>query len=130
MMAVREVRGTINVGTPWECGTRAYIRLRAIACGPQTAWRPAGGPGAVHWRIRTAPVIVNLQSSICNLRFPMDSFPVTCPYCGELVELYVEPDVRGSFVQDCEVCCNPWRVRVSRADGERTIDIAKADGSE
>jgi hypothetical protein len=60
----------------------------------------------------------------------MDTFPVTCPYCGELVEVYVEPDVRGSFVQDCEVCCNPWRVRVRLADGERTIDIAKADGSE
>ena len=62
-----------------------------------------------------------------------DTYPVTCPYCGycgELVEVYVEPDVRGSFVQDCEVCCNPWRVRVRRADGERTIDIAKADGSE
>ena len=74
----------------------------------------------------------NLQSAICNLQsaIPMDSFPVTCPYCGELVEVYVEPDVRGSFVQDCEVCCNPWRVRVSRADGERTIDIARADGSE
>lgn len=59
-----------------------------------------------------------------------DFFPVTCPYCGELVEVYVEPDVRGSFVQDCEVCCNPWRVRVRWADGERTIDIARADGSE
>jgi hypothetical protein len=46
-----------------------------------------------------------------------DEFPVTCPYCGEQVEIYVEPDVKGSFVQDCEVCCNPWRVHVSRADG-------------
>ena len=36
-----------------------------------------------------------------------DTYQVTCPYCGELVEVYVEPDVRGSFVQDCEVCCNP-----------------------
>ena len=59
-----------------------------------------------------------------------DLFPVTCPYCGELVEIYVEPDVRGSFVQDCEVCCNPWRVRVTRSDGERTVDVARADGSE
>ena len=22
-----------------------------------------------------------------------DLFPVTCPYCGETVEIYVEPDV-------------------------------------
>ena len=59
-----------------------------------------------------------------------DTFLVTCPYCGEDVEIYVEAEMRGSFVQDCEVCCNPWRVRVSRQDGERSVDIARADGSE
>jgi hypothetical protein len=37
-----------------------------------------------------------------------DEFLVTCPFCGERLEIYVEPDVNGSFVQDCEVCCNPW----------------------
>ena len=57
-------------------------------------------------------------------------FSVTCPYCGEDVEIYVEPDVRGQFVQDCEVCCNPWLVRVvSGADG-RFVDVKRADGSE
>jgi len=59
-----------------------------------------------------------------------DSFDVTCPYCGEQVEIYVEPDVSGSFVQDCEVCCNPWRVRVVRDEGERFVVLARADGSE
>ena len=47
-----------------------------------------------------------------------DTHLVTCPYCGEEIEIYVELDVRGSYVQDCEVCCNPWNVRVSRDDGE------------
>jgi hypothetical protein len=59
-----------------------------------------------------------------------DEFFVTCPYCGEQVEIYVEPDVRGSFVQDCEVCCNPWRVRVSGKRDERSVDVERADGSE
>ena len=59
-----------------------------------------------------------------------DLFPVTCPYCGETVEIYVEPDVGGSFVQDCEVCCNPWRVRVTRAGGTPTVEVRRADGSE
>jgi hypothetical protein len=59
-----------------------------------------------------------------------DRFDVTCPYCGEQVEIYVEPDVSGSFVQDCEVCCNPWRVRVVLAEGERFVVLARADGSE
>jgi hypothetical protein len=59
-----------------------------------------------------------------------DLFVVTCPYCGEDIEIYVEPDITGSFVQDCEVCCNPWRVRVSRGDGDRQVDVGRADGSE
>jgi hypothetical protein len=61
----------------------------------------------------------------------MEEFLVQCPYCGEDVEIFVEPDVSGSFVQDCEVCCNPWLVRVERsADGERELSISRADGSE
>ncbi len=59
-----------------------------------------------------------------------DYFLVTCPFCGEDAEIYLEPDVRGTLVQDCEVCCNPWRVRVSGRDGERYVDVARADGSE
>jgi hypothetical protein len=59
-----------------------------------------------------------------------EAFLVICPYCGEQVEICVEADVTGSFVQDCEVCCNPWRVRVSGRGDERTVDVRRADGSE
>lgn len=59
-----------------------------------------------------------------------DQFLVICPYCGESVEIYVEPDVRGSFVQDCEVCCNPWRVRVTGRGESRRVNVERADGSE
>ncbi len=59
-----------------------------------------------------------------------DFFSVTCPYCGEEGEIYVEPDVQGSFVRDCEVCCNPWLVRVVGNGDARCIDLARADGSE
>jgi Cysteine-rich CPXCG len=57
-------------------------------------------------------------------------FVVTCPFCGEELEIFVELDVRGTFVQDCEVCCNPWLVRVETEDGERYISVDRADGSE
>jgi hypothetical protein len=59
-----------------------------------------------------------------------DQFLVWCPYCGEQVEIYVEPDVRGSFVQDCEVCCNPWRVRIVGSREDRDVVLTRADGSE
>jgi hypothetical protein len=59
-----------------------------------------------------------------------DQFLITCPYCGEEVEIYVEADVRGTLVQDCEVCCNPWRIRVYGTGDDREVDVSRADGSE
>jgi hypothetical protein len=59
-----------------------------------------------------------------------NEFSVVCPYCGEEGEIYVEEDVRGSFVQDCEVCCNPWLVRVTGTVEGREVSIGRADGSE
>jgi hypothetical protein len=61
----------------------------------------------------------------------MDSqFDVTCPYCGEDVEIFLEPDVSGSLVQDCEVCCNPWLVRIEQDGDDRYVTVGRADGSE
>ena len=58
---------------------------------------------------------------------PMDTFPVLCPFCGEEVEIFIEEDVRGSFVQDCEVCCNPWLVRVSRSVDGAEVSVERGD---
>ena len=79
---------------------------------------------------RTGPNRLDLAMG-AGLFFGMDdTHLVTCPYCGEEIEIYVELDVRGSYVQDCEVCCNPWTVRVSREDGETYVEVGRADGSE
>ena len=56
-----------------------------------------------------------------------ETFVVTCPYCGEDVEIYLERDVKGTLVQDCEVCCNPWRVRIRGVGEEREISVDRAD---
>jgi len=57
-------------------------------------------------------------------------FTVSCPYCGERVEITLEQDVSGTLVQDCEVCCRPWQVRVGYDQGERYVDVTRGDGSE
>jgi len=57
-----------------------------------------------------------------------DVFSVGCPYCGETVEIYVEPDVRGTLIQDCEVCCNAWTLRVTREGDDRWVNVERADG--
>lgn len=50
---------------------------------------------------------------------------VHCPYCFEAIEFWVDPGVQGRYVQDCEVCCNPWDVHVHR-DVE-TGDLSMVD---
>jgi hypothetical protein len=59
-----------------------------------------------------------------------DCFTVTCPYCGETIEIYLEPDLGGRFVQDCEVCCNPWSVRVRGGGDDRWVEVTRADGAD
>ena len=53
-----------------------------------------------------------------------------CPYCGEEVEIYLEPEIQGTLVQDCEVCCNPWEVTVYWDGEEQSVDVRRGDGSE
>lgn len=54
----------------------------------------------------------------------------SCPYCGESVEVLVDPG-GGSlqeYVEDCEVCCRPWSVRVSfESSGEATVELEATD---
>jgi hypothetical protein len=52
---------------------------------------------------------------------------VICPYCGEDVEMALDPMTTGEFIHDCEVCCRPWQVRVRRdADNNATVDVDRA----
>lgn len=52
---------------------------------------------------------------------------VQCPYCFEWVEVWLEPDLEGSLVMDCEVCCNPWQVEVNRdEEGSLSVEISRA----
>ena len=58
------------------------------------------------------------------------TFIVCCPYCGESVEIYLEPDILGTLVQDCEVCCQPWQLRVDYDQADRYVSVTRGDGGE
>ena len=55
---------------------------------------------------------------------------VYCPYCGEPVEIALDPG-SGShqeYVEDCQVCCQPWRVSVYYdADGRADVQVSPED---
>ncbi|MCM5662717.1 CPXCG motif-containing cysteine-rich protein [Galbibacter mesophilus] len=41
-----------------------------------------------------------------------------CPYCWEEISMLLDPSVNQTYVEDCEVCCNPIEVTVNFEDGE------------
>ena len=42
-----------------------------------------------------------------------DIVEVTCPYCGESLELVVDASAGSAeYVEDCAVCCQPMQVSV------------------
>ena len=39
---------------------------------------------------------------------------ITCPYCGEQIEIQIDDSVEESdYFEDCSVCCRPIRVQVN-----------------
>jgi hypothetical protein len=55
---------------------------------------------------------------------------IDCPYCGERIELSVDPSVEEQeYVEDCSVCCRPIVVTVVSADDE-VVEISVRTESE
>ncbi|MDG2460213.1 MAG: CPXCG motif-containing cysteine-rich protein [Luminiphilus sp.] len=41
---------------------------------------------------------------------------VYCPYCGESIEVLLNPeDVGLEYIEDCQVCCRPIEFRLREA---------------
>ena len=55
---------------------------------------------------------------------------VYCPYCNESVEIRLDPSGGSTqeYVEDCEVCCQPWSVTVNYAeDGSAEVRVDPLD---
>lgn len=55
---------------------------------------------------------------------------VICPYCGEQVEIALDPGSGPAqeYVEDCQVCCQPWRVTVTYDEqGGATVSVDALD---
>jgi transcription elongation factor Elf1 len=51
----------------------------------------------------------------------------TCPHCGEEISMVLDLSVRTqSYVEDCEVCCNPIEISYSVQNDTLAEFAAKA----
>jgi Cysteine-rich CPXCG len=76
------------------------------------------------------------DEDILNEEFPLGDgtaetgASVYCPYCNETVEIAIDPGggTEQEYVEDCEVCCQPWNVNVRYAgDGTATVLVTALD---
>ena len=59
-----------------------------------------------------------------------DTAEVSCPYCGELVEIALDAGggTNQQYVEDCQVCCRPWKVKVNYGrDGVASVTVEADD---
>jgi hypothetical protein len=55
---------------------------------------------------------------------------ILCPYCGELVTIALDPGsgTTQEYVEDCQVCCQPWQVYVQyQPDGSADVAVTPTD---
>ena len=59
----------------------------------------------------------------------LDAVTIDCPYCGEPIEILLEPgDEAQRYVEDCQVCCRPITVTVQvDADGAVAVNAGRQD---
>jgi hypothetical protein len=47
------------------------------------------------------------------MRNSLESALVTCPYCGETIDLLIDCSLeQQEYIEDCSVCCRPITVNV------------------
>ena len=55
---------------------------------------------------------MDLQYLICSMEHTF-----TCPSCGEMISMVLDLSVRRhTYIEDCEVCCNPIEVSYTVRD--------------
>lgn len=54
---------------------------------------------------------------------------VRCPYCGEVVEVQVDPSAGShTTIEDCTVCCHPMELHVEVGrDGTLMVEARRDD---
>lgn len=41
-----------------------------------------------------------------------------CPYCWEEISMLLDTSVDQTYIEDCEICCNPIQITVAFTENE------------
>lgn len=55
---------------------------------------------------------------------------VSCPYCGEAIQVLLDPEEAGqNYIEDCQVCCQPITFSVME-DSMGNLSVTVRDENE
>lgn len=59
----------------------------------------------------------------------LDAVMIDCPYCGEPIEILLEPSEDSQrYIEDCQVCCRPITIAVTvDEEGVTSVDASSED---
>ena len=53
---------------------------------------------------------------------------VQCPYCGEWIEIRIDPSAGAqAYIEDCSVCCRPIEMRLYDAGNGIVVEVRRED---
>ena len=59
---------------------------------------------------------------------PLHEKTVSCPYCGERIDVLLDPSVpHQNYIEDCQVCCRPIVMDVSVDPGGDVTVAARSE---
>lgn len=107
----------------------------------KTAKRRSQAPAASNGRGKTSPrqdgtslkeeseevfSAEDIRSAEPVARLPAQSVDAQCPYCGETIDIHVDPSEEGQvLIQDCDVCCKPVQFSVEIDEGEISVSASR-----
>jgi len=59
----------------------------------------------------------------------LESQKISCPYCGELIEILIDCSVEHQeYIEDCQVCCRPIEFKLLvNESGEIQLGVTRED---
>lgn len=58
----------------------------------------------------------------------LETHNVHCPYCGEIIEIDVEPlEEAQQYIEDCTVCCRPVQYEILNSEDGVEVVASRSD---
>jgi hypothetical protein len=79
------------------------------------------------YHLKSLPVFCREVVGVCM--FDLQEKSVGCPYCGERIDVLLDPSVpHQNYIEDCQVCCCPIVFDVTvDLDGDCGVSVRQED---